>query len=156
VPDPRVPFLGVHFTHRFDGAVWAGPNAMPALAREGYRRSSISLRDTAELLRWPGLYRFVTRYATMGAVEISRDIVKAAAVREMQRYLPMLSRSDVVRGPTGVRAQVMTKKGELVDDFLLVEGPRSLHVINAPSPAATSSLAIGRLVAERAAEAFGF
>lgn len=156
VPDPRFPFLGVHFTHRFDGAVWAGPNAMPALAREGYRRSSISLRDTAELLRWPGLYRFVTRYATMGAVEISRDIVKAAAVREMQRYLPMLSRSDVVRGPTGVRAQVMTKKGELVDDFLLVEGPRSLHVINAPSPAATSSLAIGRLVAERAAEAFGF
>ena len=155
VPDPRFPFLGMHFTRRFDGSVWAGPNAMPALAREGYRRSSVSLRDAGGLLRWPGTYHFVARYARMGALEIWRDVVKTAAVREMHRYLPTLSRWDVVRGPSGVRAQVITRRGELVDDFLLAEGPQSLHVINAPSPAATSSLAIGRLVAGRAAEAFG-
>jgi L-2-hydroxyglutarate oxidase LhgO len=92
----------------------------------------------------------------MGAAEIWRDVVKPAAVREMRRYLPGLAARDVVRGPSGVRAQVMTRTGELVDDFLLAEGPNSLHVVNAPSPAATSSLAIGRLVAARACELFGF
>jgi (S)-2-hydroxyglutarate dehydrogenase len=154
VPDPDFPFLGVHFTRRFDGAVWAGPNAMPALAREGYRRVSFSGRDAAAVATWPGLRRFATRYARMGATEIWRDLVKSAAVREMQRYLPALRGKDVVRGPTGVRAQVMTRSGDLVDDFLFAEGPRSLHVVNAPSPGATSSLAIGRHIAERAAEQF--
>jgi L-2-hydroxyglutarate oxidase len=100
--------------------------------------------------------RFFARYARLGAGEIWRDLVKSEALREMRRYLPELSASDVVRGPSGVRAQVMTTSGELVDDFLFAEGPRSLHIINAPSPAATSSLAIGRLVAERAVELFGF
>jgi len=155
VPDPAFPFLGVHFTHRIDGTVWAGPNAMPALAREGYSRASLTLRDAAETLTWPGLLRFATRYARMGAREVWHDLVKSAAVREMQRYLPDLSVRDVVRGPSGVRAQVMTKTGGLIDDFLLVEAPQSLHVLNAPSPAATSSLAIGRLVADRAAAQFG-
>jgi L-2-hydroxyglutarate oxidase LhgO len=155
VPDPDFPFLGVHFTRRFDGAVWAGPNAMPALAREGYSRASVSGRDAAGALTWPGLRRFAARYIRMGATEIWRDLVKSAAVREMQRYLPSLRGEDVVRGPTGVRAQVMTRSGKLVDDFLFAEGPRSLHVVNAPSPGATSSLAIGKHIAERAAEQFG-
>jgi L-2-hydroxyglutarate oxidase len=155
VPDPAFPFLGVHFTRRVDGAVWAGPNAMPALAREGYSRASFSARDAAGVVTWPGLLRFATRYGRMGAAEVWRDLVKHAAVREMRRYLPELSDRDVVRGPSGVRAQVMTRSGELFDDFLFVEGPRSLHVVNAPSPAATSSLAIGRLIAERASGLFG-
>lgn len=155
VPDPRFPFLGVHFTRRFDGAVWAGPNAMPALAREGYSRRSFSGQDAAEVVTWPGLLRFATRYARMGTTEIWRDVVKSAAVREMQRYLPPLRGSDVVRGPSGIRAQVMTRGGELVDDFHFAEGPRSLHVVNAPSPGATSSLAIGRHIARRACTQFG-
>lgn len=155
VPDPRFPFLGVHFTRRHDGAVWAGPNAMPALAREGYDRLSVSVRDAAEVLTWPGLLRFAGRYLRMGAGEVWRELVKTAAVRQMQRYLPELSAGDVARGPTGVRAQVMTREGDLVDDFLVFEGPRSLHVVNTPSPAATSSFAIGRLAARRAAESFG-
>jgi L-2-hydroxyglutarate oxidase LhgO len=155
VPDPGFPFLGVHFTRRIDGAVWAGPNAMPALAREGYNRASVAPRDAVETLLWPGLLRFAARYARMGATEIWRDLVKAAAVREMQRYLPEIAAEDVVRGPSGIRAQVLSRAGELVDDFLLAEGPRSLHVVNAPSPAATSSLAIGRLIADRAVVQFG-
>jgi len=155
VPDPGFPFLGVHFTRRIDGSVWAGPNATPALAREGYRRLSFSVRDAAGVATWPGLARFALRYARMGATEVWRDLIKHAAVREMRRYLPRLSAGDVVRGPTGVRAQVMTRAGELVDDFLFAEGPRSLHVVNAPSPGATSSLAIGLLIAERAAGLFG-
>jgi L-2-hydroxyglutarate oxidase len=155
VPDPAFPFLGVHFTRRVDGEVWAGPNAVPALAREGYSRTSISLRDTADGFAWPGFLRLALRYARTGTAEILRDVVKDAAVREMRRYLPDLRAGAVTRGPAGIRAQVMTRAGELVDDFLVEEGPASLHVLNAPSPAATSCLAIGRLVAQRAAERFG-
>jgi L-2-hydroxyglutarate oxidase len=155
VPDPDFPFLGVHFTRRIDGAVWAGPNAMPAFAREGYGRGTFTPRDAVDMLVWPGSRRFAARYFGMGIREVGRDLLKWAAVREMRRFLPELSARDVVRGPSGVRAQVMTTTGELIDDFLIVEAPQSLHVINAPSPAATSSLAIGRLVADRAARLFG-
>lgn len=155
VPDPAFPFLGVHFTRRVDGTVWAGPNAMPALAREGYSRASFSSRDAAEIFSWPGAIRFAARYGRMGVREVWRDLVQPAAVREMQRYLPALDGSDVMRGPSGVRAQVMTRSGELVDDFLFAEGQRSLHVVNAPSPGATSSLAIGRHIADRAGEHLG-
>lgn len=155
VPDPAFPFLGVHFTRRFDDAVWAGPNAVPALAREGYGRASVSPRDTVDALVWPGFARLARRYARTGAREIWRDVVKPAALAEMRRYLPELAARDLARGPCGIRAQVMTRAGELVDDFLVEDGPASLHVLNAPSPAATSCLAIGELVAERAAERFG-
>ncbi len=155
VPDPRFPFLGVHFTRRFDGEVWAGPNATPALAREGYERLSVSLRDAGDVLAWPGLLRFAGRYVRTGAGEVWRELWKPAAVAQMRRYLPELADADVVRGPTGVRAQVMSRTGDLVDDFLVVEGPSSLHIVNTPSPAATSSLALGRLVAERAAGLVG-
>ncbi len=155
VPDPAFPFLGVHFTRRHDDAVWAGPNAVPALAREAYSRTSVSARDIGAGFAWPGFLRLARRYARPGAAEIWRDAVKPAAIAGMRRYIPELQASDVVRGPSGIRAQVMTRDGRLVDDFLVEEGPASLHVLNAPSPAATSCLAIGGLVAERAVSRFG-
>jgi (S)-2-hydroxyglutarate dehydrogenase len=154
VPDPALPFLGVHFTRRHDDAVWAGPNAVPALAREGYSRTSVSPRDMLAGFAWPGFLRLARRYARLGAAEIWRDALEPAAIADMRRYLPELRASDVVRGPSGIRAQMMTRDGQLVDDFLVEEGPASLHVLNAPSPSATSCLAIGRLVAERAASRF--
>lgn len=150
VPDPAFPFLGVHFTRGADDTVTAGPNAVPALAREGYARRAFDARDTVDALAWPGLLRLARRYARTGALELWRDESKRAAVAEMRRYLPDLAGGDVVRGGCGIRAQVMTRDGNLVDDFLVEEGPRSLHVLNSPSPGATSCLAIGRLVAERA------
>jgi L-2-hydroxyglutarate oxidase len=155
VPDPSFPFLGVHFTRGADDRVTAGPNAVPALAREGYRRTAFSLRDSREAFLWPGFARLARRYAKTGAVEIWRDSVKAAAVAEMRRYIPAISMRDVNRGGSGIRAQAMSPQGLLVDDFVIEDGPASLHVLNAPSPAATSCLAIGSVIAERAVERFG-
>jgi (S)-2-hydroxyglutarate dehydrogenase len=156
VPDPAFPFLGVHFTREVNGRVTAGPNAVPALAREIYRRGGISLRDASAALAWPGFLRLARKYARTGAREIWRDTVKPAAVAEMRRYLAELDGKDVVRGGCGIRAQAMARDGSLVDDFVIDEGLSSLHVLNAPSPAATSCLAIGEVVAERAAAKFGF
>lgn len=147
VPDPAFPFLGVHFTRRIDGAVWAGPNAVPSFAREGYSRRAIDLRDARDLLAYPGVWRLARRYARTAARELWRDLVKRAAVREMQRYLPALERRDVSYGPSGMRAQVLRRDGTLVDDFVLERRDGVLHVVNAPSPAATASLAIGAWVA---------
>lgn len=147
VPDPAFPFLGVHFTRRVDGEVWAGPNAVPAFAREGYGRYSVSGRDAWDLLTFPGLWRLARRYAATGAAEIYRDTVKRAAVREMQRYLPELEGRHVSFGPSGVRAQALARDGSLVDDFLLEHDESVLHVLNAPSPGATASLAIGERIA---------
>lgn len=155
VPDPAFPFLGVHFTREVGGRVTAGPNAVPALAREGYRRGAVSLRDAGAALAWPGFFRLARKYARTGLQEIWRDAVKPAAVAEMRRYLPKLDGRDIVRGGCGIRAQAMTRDGALVDDFVIDEGPASLHVLNAPSPGATSCLAIGRVVAERATARFG-
>ena len=155
VPDPAFPFLGVHFTRGIDDVVTVGPNAVPAFAREGYRRASLSLRDSLDGFAWPGFLRLARRYARTGALEIWRDVAKPAAVADMRRYVPAIRPADVVRHGCGIRAQVMNRAGELVDDFLVEEHERQLHVLNAPSPAATSCLAIGRLVAERAAAAFG-
>jgi L-2-hydroxyglutarate oxidase len=155
VPDPRFPFLGVHFTPRHDGQVWAGPNAVLAFAREGYRRTDLNLRDVAETLTYRGFQRLAFRYWRAGAAEMWRDLSKDAYVRAMQRYLPAI-RSDQVRfGPSGVRAQAVSRDGALVDDFSLGGSARILHVRNAPSPAATSSLAIGRMLADEAIERFG-
>jgi (S)-2-hydroxyglutarate dehydrogenase len=147
VPDPDFPFLGVHFSRRIDGEVWAGPNAVPSLARERYGRLRVDLRDALEVLGSPGLRRLARRYWRTGAREIWRDLIKAAAVRDMRRYLPELHARDVRFGPSGIRAQLLARDGSLVDDFLLErEGP-VLHVLNAPSPAATASLAIGQRIA---------
>ena len=155
VPDPSFPFLGVHFTRGADDRVTAGPNAVPALAREGYRRTALSLRDSRDAFLWPGFARLARRYAKTGALEIWRDSVKPAAVADMRRYIPAISMSAVSRAGSGIRAQAMSPEGLLVDDFVIEDGRRSLHVLNAPSPAATSCLAIGSVIAERAVERFG-
>jgi (S)-2-hydroxyglutarate dehydrogenase len=152
VPDPRFPFLGVHFTKRIDGAVWAGPNAVLAFAREGYRRRDIRPRELLATLADRGFLRLAARHLRMGMTEMWRDWWKPAFVRELQRYVPEI-RSDQLRfGPSGVRAQALERDGTLVDDFVLGGTGRILHVRNAPSPAATSSLAIGATLATTALE----
>ncbi len=154
VPDPAFPFLGVHFTRRPDGEVWAGPNAVPAFAREGYRRLAFSPRDAAASLAWPGLWRMALPYVRTGLAEMWRDASRTAFLRALQRYVPELRAGDLEFGPSGVRAQSLAIDGRLVDDFSLGEGDGILHVRNAPSPAATASLAIGRMLAERAIDRF--
>jgi (S)-2-hydroxyglutarate dehydrogenase len=155
VPDPGFPFLGVHFTRGIDGTLHAGPNAVPSFAREGYRRFSFDRRDFLEILRFPGFRRLARSYAATGAREIWRDLVKRAFVADMRRYLPMVGPDDVTFGPSGVRAQCLSRSGALVDDFLIEESGSVVHVLNAPSPAATASLVIGRHCAARAIERFG-
>ena len=153
VPDPELPFLGVHFTKRIDGAVWAGPNAVLAFAREGYRRTDLVPGDLAELARFPGFWRMAGQWWRTGVDEMARDYLKPLFVRALQRYVPACTAADVVPGPAGVRAQAVGQDGALVDDFLVYAADNMVHVRNAPSPAATSSLAIARLIADRAAEA---
>ena len=155
VPDPRFPFLGVHFTRRIDGEVWAGPNAVLAFAREGYRRRDLNVRDLVGTLAYPGFRRLAGRYLRTGLAEMWRDWWKPAFVRELQRYVPAIKAEQLMFGPAGVRAQALSRDGSLVDDFSLGGSGRILHVQNAPSPAATSSLAIGRTLAQTAAERFG-
>jgi len=154
VPDPAFPFLGVHLTTRLDGEVWAGPNAVLAFARTGYRRRDVSVRDLAATLAYPGFLRLAARNVRMGAAEMWRDVSRRAFLHAIQRYVPDL-RSDQLRfGPSGVRAQALDRDGTMVDDFRLGGRDRILHVRNAPSPAATSSLAIGRTLADAALERF--
>ena len=151
VPDPRFPFLGVHLTRGLDGHVHAGPNAVLALAREGYRWSDVSLRDLASTLTWPGTARLVGRYWRPGFDEMVRSLSRRRFMAAAQQLVPNLDTADVTRAPAGVRAQAVDRRGALLDDFHLVDGERSLHVLNAPSPAATASLEIGALVADRVA-----
>lgn len=155
VPDPRFPFLGVHFTVRHDGEVWAGPNAVLAFAREGYRRIDFSARDLAETLTYRGFWRVAGRHWRVGAAEMWRDYVRSAFVAALRRYVPAVRDADLLPGPSGVRAQAVAADGSLVDDFLVLRSGRALHVRNAPSPAATSSLAIGDLIASRAESELG-
>jgi L-2-hydroxyglutarate oxidase LhgO len=150
VPDPRFPFLGAHFTKRIDGSVWAGPNAVLAFAREGYRRRDIDPRDLVGTLTDRGFLRLAGRYIRTGLAEMWRDWWKPAFVRELQRYVPGIRADQLLFGPSGVRAQALARDGTLVDDFMLTGGRRVLHVRNAPSPAATSSLAIGSMLADEA------
>jgi L-2-hydroxyglutarate oxidase len=145
VPDLRLPFLGVHFTRGLDGGVHVGPNAVPALGR----------REARAALRFAGLHRLLLAHAGAGAGELWRDRMPSAYARLARRYLPELSASDLAPGPSGIRAQYVARDGSLVDDFLIREGDAALHVLNAPSPAATASLAIGRVVADRAIALFG-
>lgn len=143
VPDPAFPFLGVHFTRMIDGSVHAGPNAVLALAREGYRKSDISFRDLGETLSYGGFWRLAGRHYRMGMAEIYRSASKAAFTRSLQRLIPEIRAEDLRPCASGIRAQALTTEGKLVDDFLLVPGKNTLHVCNAPSPAATASLQIG-------------
>ena len=150
VPDARFPFLGVHVSRRPDGQVWAGPNAVLALAREGYRRRDGDLRDARDALTSRAFWRLARRYWRTGAAEVLRDVVPYAFVAAARRYLPELSVRDVEPAPAGIRAQAVNPDGTLVDDFLFVRSRRTLHVKNAPSPGATSSLAIGGMIVDRA------
>ncbi|MEO8391866.1 MAG: L-2-hydroxyglutarate oxidase [Chloroflexota bacterium] len=149
VPDPRFPFLGVHFTRVMNGEVWAGPNAVLAFAREGYGRWDMLPKDLAQILTYGGFWRMAAKYWRMGLSEMIRDYSKAAYVKELQRYMPALQADDLLPGPSGVRAQALAGDGRLIDDFLIRRDDQVLHVQNAPSPAATSSLIIARkIVAE--------
>jgi L-2-hydroxyglutarate oxidase LhgO len=154
VPDPAFPFLGVHFTRRIsDGSVWLGPNAVLAFAREGYRRLSLQPRDLFESLGYRGFWRLARRYFRTGVKEAWGDVSKRAFLAACRRYIPELTMPDLLPGPSGVRAQALGPDGQLVDDFVVeAQGHRMLHVRNAPSPAATSSLAIAELVADRVDE----
>lgn len=149
VPDPRFPFLGVHFTRMIDGGVEAGPNAVLAFAREGYTKGTISAKDLAEVLAYPGFRRLARRYWRTGFGEMWRSFSRPAFVKALRRLIPELSPTDVDPGPAGVRAQAVAPDGTLVDDFRIVEGSNAVHVLNAPSPGATASIAIGRYIANR-------
>jgi L-2-hydroxyglutarate oxidase len=151
VPDPRFPFLGVHFTRRITGKVDAGPNAVLAFAREGYRHTNINLHDMASTFAFPGLWQMARRHWRNAAGEWYRSLSKAAFVRALQRLLPELRESDLVPGGSGVRAQAVNSDGTLVDDFQFVPSGRMLHVLNVPSPAATASLLIGKAIVDLAA-----
>jgi L-2-hydroxyglutarate oxidase len=153
VPDPAFPFLGVHLTRRIDGTVEAGPNAVLALKREGYSRFSFSLSDTLETLGYGGFWRLAGRFWRTGLQEYRRSFSKGLFVRDLQRLVPELRRGDMGGGGAGVRAQAVDPAGKLLDDFHIVEGEGMIHVLNAPSPAATASISIGRAVASRAREA---
>jgi L-2-hydroxyglutarate oxidase len=149
VPDPKFPFLGVHFTRLIHGGIEAGPNAVLAFAREGYKWSDINLRDLAETLFYPGLWKFLTKYPSMCGYEIRRSLSKAEFTRSLQKLVPDIRESDLETGGSGVRAQAMMPDGKLVEDFHFEEARGVLHVVNAPSPAATASLAIGSKIVER-------
>lgn len=150
VPDPRFPFLGVHLTKMIDGSVHAGPNAVLALAREGYTWGDVDLGDVAEIARFPGWWRLAAKYWKTGAGEYYRSLSKQAFVRALQELVPSLTADDLVRSEAGVRAQAVSADGALLDDFVWAESDRVLNVLNAPSPAATASLAIGDRIAQRA------
>lgn len=149
VPDPRFPFLGPHFTRRIDGQVWLGPNAVLALAREGYGRWDLHPRDLIETISTGGFRRMAARYWRTGLDEVVRDLWKPAFHEALRRYIPDLRRDDLLPGPSGVRAQAVDRQGQLVDDFVFDVVGRLVNVRNAPSPAATSSLALAEVFADR-------
>jgi L-2-hydroxyglutarate oxidase len=156
VPDPRFPFLGVHFTKKIDGSVEAGPNAVLAFRREGYRKTDFSLGYVAGLLTFAGFWIMASKYWRMGFGEMYRSLNKRAFVAALQALLPELGMDDVGPGGAGVRAQAMDAKGNLLDDFSIIEGRNAIHVLNAPSPAATASIVIGRTIVDKALEVFEF
>jgi len=155
VPDPRFPFLGVHFTRRISGRVDAGPNAVLALRREGYRRTDFSLTDLASSLAFPGFWRMAAKHWRSGLDEVHRSFSKSAFVHALQRLVPEVREEDLVPGGSGVRAQALMRDGTLVDDFRFVQWGKMLHVLNVPSPAATASLLIGHAIVDMASTNIG-
>jgi (S)-2-hydroxyglutarate dehydrogenase len=149
VPNPNFPFLGVHFTRTVYGGVEAGPNAVLGFAREGYKKTDINLRELAEILSYPAFWKLAGKNWRIGIEEIKRSFSKGAFVRSLKRLVPEVTEGDLYSVSAGVRAQAMMKDGRFIDDFLVVEGKNSLHVLNAPSPAATASIPIGEVIAER-------
>ncbi|MEU6862333.1 L-2-hydroxyglutarate oxidase [Streptomyces sp. NPDC046876] len=152
VPDPSLPFLGVHLTRMLDGTVHAGPNAVLALAREGYRRRDLCVRDLAEAARHPGLWRLARRYPRTAVEEVARSLSRRRFAASLARLVPAIGADDIVPAGSGVRAQALRADGTLVDDFLHVRGPGQVHVLNAPSPAATAALEIARHIADQVLE----
>jgi L-2-hydroxyglutarate oxidase len=155
VPDPAFPFLGVHFTRMIGRGIEAGPNAVLAFARHGYRKTNFSLKDTVETFTYPGFWRMAGRHWKTGAGEFYRSLSKTAFTKALRRLLPELQAEDLRPGGAGVRAQALTTAGLLLDDFHVVQADRMVHVLNAPSPAATASLSIGNTIAEMACGQFG-
>jgi L-2-hydroxyglutarate oxidase len=155
VPDPAFPFLGVHFTKKINGSVEAGPNAVLAFAREGYRKTDFSLGHVLGLLAFRGFWIMGSRYWRMGLGEMYRSWSKRAFVAALRGLLPDLGMEDVKPGGAGIRAQAMDRDGNLLDDFSIIEMPNVIHVLNAPSPAATASIVIGRAIVDKALAAFG-
>lgn len=155
VPDPQMPFLGVHFTRMIDGTVEAGPNAVLAWRREGYRRTDISLRDLAETLSFGGFWKLASRFWRVGIEEHGRSFSKQLFVKSLQRLMPEIRSSDLLPGGSGVRAQAVDAQGRLVDDFRILTEGRMVHVLNAPSPAATASLSIAEHIADQVMAAIG-
>ncbi len=149
VPDPAFPFLGVHFTRSMNGSIHAGPNAVLSLKREGYDKFDFSWRDLSETLTYPGSWKLFSRYYREGMREMFRSWSKAAFTRSLQRLVPEIQAEDLIPGKSGVRAQALLRDGSLLDDFLLVEGRKALHVCNAPSPAATASLEIAKKIVSK-------
>jgi len=155
VPDPQFPFLGVHFTRRIQGGFEAGPNAVLAFAREGYKLADFSLRDLGEMFAFRGFWAMAWRHWRTQIYELHRSMSRAAFLRSLQKLVPELKDGDLAPGGSGVRAQIVTGDGTLVDDFLIVEAPNAVNVLNAPSPAATASIAIGKHIAGLASKSFG-
>jgi len=151
VPDPDLPFLGIHLTRMIDGSVTVGPNAVLGLAREGYAKLAIDLRDVAQYLFFPGLWRVLARYRRSVRAELKGSLLKSAYLRECRKYCPSLTVGDLLPYTAGIRAQAVTRDGTLVHDFLFLESERMLHVGNAPSPAATSAIPIGEMIQARLA-----
>jgi len=154
VPDPRFPFLGVHFTRRVNGSVEAGPNALLALRREGYTGAGVDFGEAVETLRFPGFWKMARKYWRMGLAEQYRSWVKAAFVQSLQKMVPELQEADLAPGGSGVRAQAVDRNGNLLDDFHFVRSRRMIHVCNVPSPAATASLEIGREIVDLLVQQF--
>jgi L-2-hydroxyglutarate oxidase len=149
IPDPSLPFLGVHLSPTVDGRVTVGPNAVLGLSREGYRKGSFDRSDVAQYVRYPGLWRVARRYAGTGVREVKNSLWRRGYLRECRRYCPDLTLDDLLPTEAGIRAQAVLRDGTMVHDFLLAETQRSVHVLNAPSPAATSALPIGEMIASK-------
>ena len=149
VPDPQFPFLGVHFTRLIHGGTEAGPNAVLAFAREGYRKTDVNVRDLWDAVSYSGLWRFVAKYPRMTALELWQSFSKRRFCKALQKLVPNIRVTDIEPGGAGVRAQAMAREGDLIQDFCLIQRPAALHVLNAPSPAATASLAIGEEIVRK-------
>jgi len=154
VPDPQFPFLGVHFTRMIKGGVEAGPNAVLAFKREGYKKTDFSFRDILEMKLYPGFWKMAAKYYKMGFQEFRRSFSKELFVKSLQKLIPEIQYNDIEVGGAGVRAQALERDGKLVDDFRIVEAERMVHVLNAPSPAATASLSIGKTISEMVIKRF--
>jgi len=152
IPDPELPFLGIHLTRMIDGSITVGPNAVLGLSREGYSKLAVNPRDVAQFLLFPGLWKVLARYRRSVRAELAGSLLKSAYLKQCRKYCPSLTVRDLLPYTAGIRAQAVTRDGTLVHDFLFLESARTLHVCNAPSPAATSAIPIGEMIAERVEE----